>query len=334
MSNRDIVAIGTSAGGVEALLYLAERLPASFPACILVTLHLSGQRKSILDELVSRAGPLPAKFASDGEPLRKGEIFIAPPNRHLLVEQDRLLLGTGAREHNARPAIDPMLRSTAVCCGPRAVGVVLTGTLGDGASGLWAISRCGGVSVVQHPGDAAFPEMPENALRIIDPDHVVRLRDMADLINSLVHQPVGDKVKVPEEIRLEVEMARSRHTEMEEMDSIGRRSFLACPDCHGVMWEIDENGLTRYRCHVGHTYTAELMDIAVDENLRRAMSSALRALEEKVFLARKLQRQAAERGHHLVQNNWAERVREYEQELKIVREAIGRMGGIAAKAAE
>jgi two-component system chemotaxis response regulator CheB len=334
MTNRDIVAIGTSAGGVAALQYLVERLPTNFPACILVTIHLSSQHRSVLDEVLSRAGSLPAAFATEGEPLRKGRIFIAPPDRHLLVEDDRMLLGPGPRENNARPAIDPMLRSVAACCGPRAIGVVLTGTLGDGASGLWAISQCGGRSVVQHPDDAAFPEMPENALRMVEPDHIARLRDIADLLVSLVHEPAGEPVDVPEQIKFEVDVAKTGHSNMDKMDHFGRRSVLACPDCHGVMWEIDEGELTRYRCHQGHTYTAELMNIAVDENLRRALASAMRALEEKVALARRLQRQATDRGHNLVQDTWTERVREYEHELDVVRAAILRMEAIAANAAE
>lgn len=332
MPNRDIVAIGASAGGVGALLYLAERLPADLPAAILVTLHLPSHRRSVLDELLSRAGPLPAKFATDGERLKHGQIYIAPPDRHLLVETERLLLASGPRENNSRPALDPMLRSVAVCCGARAVGVVLTGTLGDGASGLWAIGRCGGVSVVQHPDDAAFPEMPENALRMIQPDHVVRLKDMAALLEGIVHQPVGQPVDIPDEVRLEVEMAKGGHDNMDRMDRIGRRSVLACPDCHGVMWEIDEDGLTRYRCHVGHTYTADLMELAVDANLHRALASAVRALEEKVVLARRLQDQATQHGHRLVQGTWAERAREYENELAVVRDAVRRMGGIARSA--
>lgn len=334
MANRDIVAIGTSAGGVAALQYLVERLPPDFPACVLVTIHLSNRIRSVLDEILSRAGPLPVAFAADGNSLRKGHIFIAPADRHLLVEGDRMLLGAGPRENNSRPAIDPMLRSVAVCCGPRAVGVVLTGTLGDGASGLWAISRCGGMSVVQHPDDAAFPEMPENALRMMEPDHVVRLKDMARLLQSLVHEPAGEPVAIPEQIRFEVEIARTGRGDMDEMDRFGRRSVLACPDCHGVMWEIGEGDLIRYRCHIGHTYTADLMSVAVDENLRRALGSALRALEEKVALARKLQQQATDRGHHLVQDTWAERVREYEQELAVVRDAVLRMEAVAARAAE
>src|SRR5262249_43519991 len=137
MANRDIVAVGTSAGGFEALRFLAKEFPQNFPASILVTIHLSLQFRSPLDQLLTQAGPLPAAFANEGETIKKGRIYIAPPGRHMLVDGELLSLGTGPRENNARPAIDPMLRSAAVCCGSRAIGVVLTGTLGDGASGLW-----------------------------------------------------------------------------------------------------------------------------------------------------------------------------------------------------
>lgn len=241
MANRDVVAIGTSAGGVEALLFLAKSFPADFPAAVLVTLHLPSQSRSSLDEILSRAGPLPAAFAGDGQPLRKGRIFIAPPGRHLLLDTDRLSLGIGPRENNVRPAIDPMLRSVAVCCCGRAIGVVLTGTMGDGASGLHAISECGGTTVVQDPHDAAFPEMPLNALNQTTPDHIIHLSDIPKLLESLVRQPAAAARPVPDNIKYEVEIARTGRASMSEMDRLGRRSTLSCPDCGGVMWEIDED---------------------------------------------------------------------------------------------
>jgi two-component system, chemotaxis family, protein-glutamate methylesterase/glutaminase len=267
MANRDILAIGTSAGGVEALGLLAKQFHPQFPASVLVTIHLPRQARSQLDVLLSRAGPLPAQFASDGDVLNKARIYIAPPNRHLIVDGYRLALGEGARENHARPAIDPMLRSAAVCCGARTIGVVLTGTLGDGASGLWAVRQAGGISVVQDPTDAAFSEMPLTALNRAQPDHVVRLGDMPALFNALVHQPAGEAKPVPPSLKFEVQMARGGRAEMEEMDSFGRRSVLACPDCGGVMWEIDEGELSRFRCHVGHVYTTEMMSLALEGKL-------------------------------------------------------------------
>lgn len=336
MANRDIIAVGTSAGGVEALLYLARHLPADLPATVLVTIHLPSQFRSSLDELLSRAGPLPARFATDGMSLRKGHIYIAPPDRHLLIEQDKVRLGTGPRENNARPAIDPMLRSTAVCCCGRSIGVVLTGTLGDGASGLWAISQCRGITVVQDPAGAAYPDMPRNALNRLQPDHVVALDGMAALLVSLAHQPAAESKHLPANVRAEVKIAKNGDStmsvldRMSVMDRIGRRSVLSCPDCQGVMWEIDEGNRTRFRCHVGHTYTAELMSLALDENLRRALGSAQRGLEERLALADKLHRQAQESGHRHLVETWSAKARDYQAELKVIRDAIRRMEAIAA----
>jgi two-component system chemotaxis response regulator CheB len=329
MDNRDLVAIGTSAGGVDALMQIARGLPPQFPAAVLVTIHLSPQFRSELDILLTRAGPLPARFPSDGEHYRKGHIYIAPPDRHLMLVGDRFQLGTGARENNSRPAIDPMLRSAAVCCGSRSIGVVLTGTLGDGASGLWALDHCGGISVVQDPSDAAFAEMPLNALNRLKPDHVAPLAQIPALLDSLVRQPAGEPVPAPAGMKFEVEIASGGAAEMEDMDRLGRRSVLSCPDCHGVMWEIDEGELVRFRCHVGHAYTAELMSLALDENLRRAMASALRALEERVMLARKLQKQAENDRHGLLATNWRRKADEFQRNLDVIRAAIRRMDDLA-----
>jgi len=329
MTNRDILAIGTSAGGVDALIFLAKSLPRDFPAAILVTIHLPSHFASTLDQILQRVGHLSARFARDGDLLKKGQVFLAPPDRHLIVINDRVVLGHGSRENNSRPAIDPMLRSVAACCGSRSVGVVLTGTLHDGASGIWAIDQCGGVTVVQDPSDAAFPDMPMNALNRMKPDHVVTLAAMPKLLASLALQPAGAPMPVPESIRFEIEIAKGHHSSIEEMDRLGRRSPLACPECHGVMWEIDEGALVRYRCHVGHTYTAELMSLALDENLRRGLASALRALEERRELARKLETQAASNAQPVLAASWSRRVQEFQDELEVIRDAIRRLDSLA-----
>jgi two-component system, chemotaxis family, protein-glutamate methylesterase/glutaminase len=333
MANRDVLAIGTSAGGVEALSFLAKSFRPDFPAAVLISIHLPTLFRSSLDEILSHAGPLPAAFANNGETMKKGRIYIAPPGSHLIVDRERLLLGVGPQENHSRPAIDPMLRSTAVCCAHRAVGVVLTGTLGDGASGLWTLGYLGGMTVVQDPRDAAFSEMPLTALNRAQPDHVVPLADVPSLLESVVHQPAGEPQPVPESVKYEVEIARSGRASMDDMDRIGRRSVLSCPDCGGVMWEINEGSLSRYRCHVGHAYTDELMHLAVDESLRRALASALRALDERVALVRKLEVRAADTGNSQLAESWARRRREFNQEVGIINEAIERLNRMVAKAA-
>jgi two-component system chemotaxis response regulator CheB len=202
---------GTSA--VDALLFLAKSFPADFPAAVLVTIHLPSHLRSSLDGILTRASPLPAAFAKDGDVLRNSRILVAPPGRHLIVDGATVALGIGPCENNVRPAIDPMLRSAALCCGHRTVGVVLTGTQGDGASGLWAISQRGGATVVQDPHDAAFPEMPLNALNRSRPQHVVRLADLPALLERLVRQPAAAPLPPPPkaEIRGRCRTKRTLH---------------------------------------------------------------------------------------------------------------------------
>jgi two-component system chemotaxis response regulator CheB len=331
MANRNVVAIGTSAGGVEALRHLVSKFSPDLPASVLITIHLSSEFRSTMDTILTAAGPLPARFADDGEVIANGHIYIAPPKRHLLLDGKHILLGQGARENNAMPAIDPMFRATALCCGFRTIGVVLTGTLGDGASGLWALEQSGGITVVQDPADAAFPDMPETALSRVKPNHVVTLVEMPALLEHLVRKPAGRPGPVPDRIKYEVEVAKGGRGNMNDMDRIARRSVLACPDCHGVMWEIDEGDLVRYRCHIGHAYTAELMGIALDENLRRALASARRALEERTALAEKLHKEADKSGHRLLARSWAHQAQEFREQANVINDSINRVDEIAAR---
>jgi two-component system chemotaxis response regulator CheB len=188
--------------------------------------------------------------------------------------------------------------------------------------------------VVQDPDDAAFPEMPLTALNRSRPDHVVHLADIPALLDALVHQPAGDPVPASDRIKFEVEIAKSGRATMNEMDHIGKRSVLSCPDCGGVMWELDENHLLRYRCHVGHAYTGELMSLAVDDSLRRALGSALRALDERTALVHKLEQQAKASGRNDLAQSWARRGQEFEREAKIISHAIGRLDHMVGQAAE
>jgi two-component system, chemotaxis family, protein-glutamate methylesterase/glutaminase len=334
MSNRDVLAIGTSAGGVEALRVLAEAFAPDLPAAVLVVIHMPAQFRSQLDEMLNSVGRLPARFAQDGEQLAHGRIYIGPPGHHLMLLGDRLQLGHGPRENFSRPAIDALLRSVAACCGHRSVGAVLTGTLGDGASGLHALKACGGLTVVQDPKDAAFPDMPRRALRLADPDHVATLRDLPALLDDLVRQPAGAPVRVPERTRYEVGVAKGGRANMDEIDRLAKRSVLACPDCHGIMWEIEEGDLVRYRCHLGHAYSAELMSIALDENLRSALGSALRALEERIALMHKLHAKAEQQGQTGLAELWAQRAADYERESQTVRESIRRIDALSAQPEE
>jgi two-component system chemotaxis response regulator CheB len=328
MANRDVLAIGASAGGVTALRFLASQFAPDLRASVLVVLHLPSGSDSGFDGILSRAGPLPASFARDGERLERGRIYVAPPDRHLLVEDGRLVLGFGPRENRVRPSIDPLLRSIGLCCGERAIGVVLTGTQSDGSAGLQTLKQCGGMTVVQDPNDAAFPEMPSSAVALCPPHHVSSLTEMPALLDRLVRSPAGEKLAPPDIVGYEVAIAKTGRSSMNTMDRFGRRSVLACPDCHGVMWEINEDDLLRYRCHTGHAYSSELMSLALQEDLTRALGSALRALEERVALASKLEKQAHETGRLHAAQSWARRESEYELETNVIRGAMKRIDEI------
>ena len=192
MAARDIIVVGASAGGVNALATLAEGLPPDLPASVLVALHLAPGVTSILPEILARAGRLPAVHPKDGEAYEKGKIYVAPPDHHLLVREGHLRLTRGARENLHRPAIDPLFRSAALAHGPRVIGVVLTGSLDDGTAGLSAVKRCGGTAVVQDPSDASHPSMPAAALKNVAVDHSVPLSEMAALLARLAGGAVED----------------------------------------------------------------------------------------------------------------------------------------------
>ena len=325
----DVIAIGASAGGVEALVTLIGGLPADLQAAVLVCLHIPAGT-SVLPRILSRAGTLTAHHPHTGEVLEPGQVYVAPPDHHLLVADGSLRLVRGPVVNRARPAIDPLFASAADAYGPRLVAVVLSGMLDDGTEGLRWVKARGGVTVVQDPHDAAFPEMPLAALNRAKPQQVVGLAEMPTLLHRLVHQPASQRVPAPDAVRLEVEIARSGHSSMSDMEKIGRRSVLACPDCHGVMWEIDDGDLVRYRCHIGHAYTEDMMSLALDENVRRALASALRALEERIALAERLRSQASARGHNQTADTWADKKQEFETEADVIRKAIQRADEISA----
>ncbi len=225
MANHDVVAVGASAGGFQALRELAKGLPRDFPAALLVTIHLHPEASDVVPELIDRAGPLPAAFAKDGQEIVPGGIYIAPPDLHLLMDQERVLLRRGPRENGARPAIDPMFRSVAVHYRSRAIGVVLTGRLNDGSSGLQAIKGCGGIAIVQDPHEAQAPDMPASALAATSVDHVAPLNEITALLSRLVRQPAREPgPQPPEDLRREVSIAAHRDSDMRTSERLGERS--------------------------------------------------------------------------------------------------------------
>src|SRR5688572_3763789 len=284
-----LVVIGTSAGGVDVLRQIVRDLPADFPAPICVVMHIAPESPSILHEILSRAGALPAIHPMDQERLHAGRVYVAPPDRHLVTEPGRIRVTRGPKENRFRPAIDPLFRSAAQVYGPGAIGVILTGNLDDGTAGLWTIKQLGGTAIVQDPAQAEFPSMPDSALRHVAVDHVVRLADIPQLLVSLteVPTPPADH-RVPSQVEVEVRIAKEENALDAGIGDIARPSIFACPECHGVLLQLEEGGRLRFRCHTGHAYSAESLRTAIDGAIEESLWNAFRAIEEGMLLMRRL----------------------------------------------
>jgi two-component system chemotaxis response regulator CheB len=320
---RDVVVVGASAGGVESLRGLLAGLPTDLPATVLVVLHMPSGGTSALPAILRRAGKLPVQPAAHGQPLRPGHVYTAIPDHHLLVVDDVMALSRGPTENGHRPAVDALFRSAARAVGPRAVGVVLSGTLDDGAAGLMSIVARGGAAVVQDPEDAIYPGMPESALREVPTARVAPATGLADVITELVGEPVetGPAATMSRTDLIEADIAENGLLEGGvTMTTVGDPSGFTCPDCDGSLIAIPD--ALRYRCRVGHAWTLEALAEQKDAELERALWTALRTLDEKVSLGRQMEQRAVERGNGLVARRYAASVAEATHAADILREFI------------
>lgn len=282
---RDIVVIGASAGGVPLLIELAAALPLGFPAAMFVVQHI-GAHRSLLPELLRRSGPNPALHPEQGQRVAHGTIYVAPPDCHMLLFGDRIRLTHDAKENHARPAIDPLFRSAAIAHGPRVIGAILSGRLDDGTAGLQAIKACGGLSIAQNPDDAEEPGMPRSAVDNVAIDRQVTRATLAPTLLELMGQPVDVRVQVPANLVCEQRLSTGEGDTMDNLDAIGTPSKIACPDCNGVLWALNDTRPQRYRCHTGHAYTAQSLRFTQSTRVDEALWTALRALQEREYLLR------------------------------------------------
>ena len=270
MPNRDIAVLGASAGGVEALKALVSTLPRNYDGSIFVVLHVAPRSSSFLPQILSNSGSLPASHAREGEAIERGRIYVAPPDRHLVLERNHMHLSLGPKENHQRPCINVTFRSAAAAFGDRVAGVVLSGQLDDGTAGLWDIKRQGGIAAVQHPEEAAFPSMPLSALRDIEIDYTLPIAEIGPLLARLAQEDT-----------LETTAAGS-------MTMNPRLTDLTCPECRGTIWEVPRGPLSEYRCRAGHTYSARSMLMEHYTRQEKTLWQAIVALEEGASLARRL----------------------------------------------
>ncbi|HKH94030.1 MAG TPA: chemotaxis protein CheB [Gemmatimonadaceae bacterium] len=306
MPGHDLIVLGASAGGVEAVSAVVAGLPADLRAAVCVVVHLRPDTQSHLAEILARLTPLRVTPARHGMAMQPGTIHVAVPDLHMLVERDDghgvLRLVRGPRENRARPAVDPLFRSAALAYGPRVIGVILSGALDDGTAGLWTVKDRGGMALVQDPEDAAVPSMPTSALTEVVADHVATARELGPMLGRLALEPVAraDAMVAPSEptAELENEIGIGAMDEEHHQNSAryGQPSRYSCPDCGGVLWDLSAEGPLRFRCEVGHAHSAATLAEMQTEVVEAAMWTALRALEDKVELARRRGAGAAARG--------------------------------------
>jgi two-component system chemotaxis response regulator CheB len=279
---RNIIVVGTSDGGLEALDQLVGALPTDLPASIFIVQHMAPHNSGEpLLRRLSRHKAFRPKLAEHGERFKPGRIYIAPPDNHLLVKTTTMLVTKGARENRHRPGIDPLFRSAAVAHGPRVIGIVLTGMLDDGTAGLIAIKRCGGVTVVQDPRDAAYSGMPLSALDNSHVDSCVSLADMGRLVTTLVSQRPGRRKAIPSDVRTEAAIAERVLSDVSQVNGLGDQVPYNCPGCGGVLWQMDSAGEKRYRCHTGHSYTGSTLLASQSEKIEEMLWISLRMFEER-----------------------------------------------------
>jgi two-component system chemotaxis response regulator CheB len=314
-----IIVIGTSAGGMDALTRLLQDLSPDFAPPIFIVQHLSPHSTgSFLVKRLTQITHRPCELAQHGAPFEPGRVYMAPADHHLLIKRSKMLVAKGPHENQFRPAIDPLFRSAAAHFGSAVIGVILTGFMSDGLAGIEAVSRAGGITVVQDPADAEFPDLPRNVLRYLTPSHLVPLTQMGALRSQLAQQPAPPAVEVPRDIKMEAEiteriMTHSNHNHIEDLEKLGSRAPYSCPDCGGALWAVKKSGeVSRFRCQTGHTYTDESLLQGMSSSLEETLWVAMRALEERRNLLLNMAQQ-----HQHLSARWAASQQGRAEEMKV-----------------
>src|ERR671933_1196911 len=301
MPGHDIIVVGASAGGVEALSQLVTDLPADLPAAVFVVTHISPYGKSFLPDILSRKGALRAAHAQDGEAIANGRIYIAPPDYHLLIKRGYIRLVKGPKENSCRPAVNPMLRTAAKAYGRRVIGVILSGTLDDGTAGLMDVKRFGGVAVVQDPKDALYSGMPSSAIEHVKVDYILPLSSIAPVLVRLAHESVVEEgaKAMPSENEMEPDVVELDGVALRERGHPGPASNFTCPDCGGTLFQLKQRKLLEFRCRTGHAFSGATLLALQSEVQEEALWAAIRSLEERGELMHQMATKALESNRNL-----------------------------------
>jgi len=286
MDTRNIIVIGASTGGFEVLQKIIAKLPPDFAASIFIVWHMSADVKGILPHVLNKLNTIKASNAVDGETIQPNHIYVAPPDFHMLIEDGLIRVTRGPKENLFRPAVDPLFRSAAQAYGKRVIGIILSGGLDDGTSGLWQIKAAGGIAIVQNPEDAVNPSMPESALRGVKVDYCLSVDDLpAQLVKLSNEKVVTDREKhVNDRARVEIDIAAEGNALEDRSPILGNLSPYSCPECHGVLSKIMEDSIIRFRCHTGHAYSASTLLLAICQKTEDSLYEVIRGMDETIFL--------------------------------------------------
>ena len=317
MLNRDIIVVGASAGGIEATSDLLVQLPEDIKAAVFVVIHTTSEADGMLASVLDRRCALQTVIAKDEDKISYGNVYVAPPDNHIMLLDGRIRILHGPKENRFRPAIDPLFRSAAVTFSSRVIGIILSGLLYDGVSGLNAIKKCGGIAITQKPEEALFPDLPVNTIANIKVDHVLSVKRMGSLINQLISESVKDNLTIPTELKKELTVTKTILNNTLDMEY---DRLFTCPECNGPLLEVKDN-ILRYRCATGHAYTAEDLLISQNESFEAAIFAALRMLEEHANMLEGL----AEINHDIhikATENYNKRAKEAKNHAKILRDLL------------
>ncbi len=329
MAVRNLVVVGASAGGVEALTSLFHHLPADLQAAFLVVLHVPTTGKSILPDILNRISPMHASHAENGEEIQPGRIYVAPSNYHLMIGHGKTLLSLGPRVNGVRPSIDILFHTAAEARNYKVIGVILSGTMMDGAMGLQDISAAGGVTIVQNPDEAIFPGLPLHSIQNVRIDYVESIEGIANTIVRLVSEPVEQSEKQVTGTNMQDgnEILQEDHRHFVADDHTSPRTLLTCPECGGVLWELNRKGITRYQCQVGHVFSQESLVDEQDGAVEYALWAAVRILEEKASLAKRLANRAEERSMKRSMQGFLQTAADSEAKAGVIRALLMKENG-------
>ena len=313
---------------------LVKSLPKDFPGSVFVVMHTPPFSPSKLPQILSRAGHLEAVHPKEKEKIEKGKIYVAPPDRHLLIEEDCVVVRKGPKENRFRPSIDALFRSAAYVYRTRVIGIILTGALDDGTSGLWTIKRLGGMAICQDPEEATFPEMPKSVQEYVETDYTCGVAEMGDLLSRLVSERVEKKHEVPEEdlkrVALEVQIATADNAFEKGIMDVGDLAPFTCPSCHGALVRLKEDKRVRFRCHTGHSFSASSLLAGISESVEETLWQAMRGLEETTMLLQHMGEHIMDAGDHEVANRFMKKANETAERARIVHRSVFQQERISA----